>query len=329
MHSQQTPASTTALLHPTLLAPAELSRVGAAIRSYPDVRFDIPAHRRAGMAQRLRHLEPAETGPLPFSADSSEEHDRYFGVRRISADPAQAFVHSLLVTHLEAPLDCAATIEYVPGEPLSMLFEGLQFLRAEAGLDPVAIPERDGDTDMPALQVWMAGHRLFFVLIQGAALGLNYAVAHVEDPQERSAGLRFSSTFLRSSAAAMRLASAFDPRLYDSEVRLDMRPPKVSSAFSGLQTHDHHVLVLAMKAWRQVGHVAAGDPALTELIEATQTVYDSHEFVCERFRGNDVPSLRSAALAGDGPAPSGVSVARGFTKRRVALVTGSPSHGIR
>jgi hypothetical protein len=329
MASRPTTNSTTALLHPALLAPSELSRVPAALLSYPDIRFDVSADQRAETADRLRDLEPDTTGPLPFSADSSEEHDRYFGVRRISADPAQAFVHSLLVTHLEAPLDCAATVEYVPGEPLSMLFEGLQFLRVDAGLEPIALPDRSGDTHMPALDVWMAGHRLFFVLIQGATLGLNYAVAHVEDSQERSAGLRFSSTFLRSSAAAMRLASAFDPRLYDEEVRLDMRPPKVGSAFSGLQTHDHHVLVLAMKAWRQVGHVAAGDQALTELIEATQAVYDSHEFVCERFRGNDVPSLRSAALAGDRPAPSGVSVAKGFTKRRVALVTGSPSHGIR
>jgi hypothetical protein len=52
---------------------------------------------------------------------------------------------------------------------------------------------------------------------------------------------------------------------------------------------------------------------------AVHRLYDAHAYVCARFGGDKVPSLRMAAARGQ-IRRSGVEVVRGFAARRVSLL---------
>jgi hypothetical protein len=171
----------------------------------------------------------------------------------------------------------------------------------------------------------LVGHQLFFVLIQGTIVGLNCFGASEGDEGDRDAGLRLAAAFLRSSAAAMRFASDFDPDDYDSTVRPAMAPPAVRAGFSGLQTRDHAYLVRLFGA-RKPALGATGGPAHKEFVESVVSAYATHEFICARFRGDVLPSLRMAARARGRAQRSGVDVIRDMMLTRLALV--DPNRGI-
>lgn len=312
---------------PRLFGAQTLGRLRAAAPTllpalWADVDFAAGHGPRADAGARLRDHEipPDPLVDPPMLPATSLEHDAYFGVRRVTGDDSALFLRALLVTHLEAPLESAwddPTGRW-PDTPVE-LFEGLRLLARMSGADTEprpAPPDREWHPD-PA-HTWNAGHRLFFALIEGAVIGIEHASGQVDDVEACAEGMAFASAFLRSSAAAMRLAAAFDPRQYRDTVRPDMMPPTVSAGFSGLYTVDHKALVKSLTKWRAVSSRAGAAHGADELLESVQMVYASHEFVCERFEGAEVPSLRSAALA-DGSAvpPAGVALSREFTRRRV------------
>jgi hypothetical protein len=191
---------------------------------------------------------------------------------------------------------------------------------SEAPLRPQPAGWRDG---YDPGERWMVGHQLFFTLIQGAIVGLNCVAGAAADQQlpEAEEGLALAGAFLRSSAAAMKFASDFAPADYAATVRSAMAPPKVRAGFSGLQTRDHACLVRRFGAVKPVlaalgGRVAAHE----EFVESVVTAYAAHEFICARFRGGVLPSLRMAAASHGTTTQTGVQVVREMMRARLALV---------
>ncbi|KPI14865.1 hypothetical protein OV450_8238 [Actinobacteria bacterium OV450] len=114
---------------------------------------------------------------------------------------------------------------------------------AACHLDPPA-PAATG-VDVPALQLWKAGHRLFFTLIQATVVALRDATSPPSHPAP--AETRTAATLLAACAAAMRLTTTFSPHDYQHTVRPSMAPPQHALAgFSGMWSADHCALVVAL-----------------------------------------------------------------------------------
>jgi hypothetical protein len=99
-----------------------------------------------------------------------------------------------------------------------------------------------------------------------------------------------------------------------------MLPPQVGPGFSGLQTRDHQHLV------RTFGEVRSALPRLTitqgykDFVAEVSELYDAHGYVCARFGGDRLPSLRMAAATNGRTDRSGVEVVREMAARRTALL---------
>ncbi len=272
------------------------------------------------------------------------EHDRYFQVRRSVDSPADGFAAALLLAHLAAHENCLDMGVTLLAEPeWGLLFGGLQALLRVAGGEPAAAGRATGSVTgrtpallSPALpwptgwltgydpgKRWLVGHQLFFSLIQGAIVGLNcFANAKAAgQTDEADEGLRFAAAFMRSSAAAMKLASDFAPRDYERTVRPAMAPPKVGAGFSGLQTRDHAYLVRLFGKLKPL-FLTLGRPgdAHGEFVESVVSAYAAHEFICARFRGDVLPSLRMEASSRGKTRRPGTAVIREMMRARLGLV---------
>jgi hypothetical protein len=287
---------------------------------------------------------PARVGaPSRQAQDEQREHDRYFKVGRVGDRPGRDFVAGLVLTQLAAYQNCLDMgVTLLDGPDWDRLFEGLRALLRIAG-DDVARPHAEepsaGGAQLPERPTpagwrdgydpaarWLLGHQLFFALIQGAIVGLNCfadagpAATGAGARAEAAAGLALSAAFLRSSAAAMKLASDFAPADYDATIRPDMAPPRVRAGFSGLQTRDHAYLVRLFGALKPVLADSAGLAAHEEFVEAVVGAYAAHEFICARFRGDVLPSLRMAAATRGQTARPGTAVIREMMRARLALI---------
>lgn len=272
-------------------------------------------------------------GPPTEQAQAEQvEHDRYFLVLRDDGG-APSFVAGLVAAHLAAYENSAAMgVTLLDDRAWHDLHDGLATLfRARTPAEePAPMPDmagwRRGPGYDPAAR-WLIGHQLFFALIQGAVTGLNIFAAAAADPGRPGApadaghGLRLAAAFLRSSSAAMRFASDFDPVDYESTVRKDMAPPKVREGFSGFQTRDHAHMVRLLTALRPLFAARSGGAeAQQELVDAVSGAYASHEFICARFRGDVLPSLRMAAASRGLSDRPGVEVVRELMRKRLGLL---------
>ncbi len=277
-------------------------------------------------------------GAISLEADEDQaEHDRYFSVRRSARGPAHRFVAGLLLAHLSAHENCLEMGVTLLAEPeWNLLFAGLGALLRTAGqaLPPEALPASAGAA--PALPSpagwragydpaarWLTGHQLFFSLIQGAIVGLNRFANAMTAGQaaEADESLRFAAAFMRSSATAMKLASDFAPEDYERTVRTAMAPPKVRAGFSGLQTRDHTYLVRLFGALKPVFlTLGPAGEAHSEFVDSVVSAYAAHEFICARFRGDVLPSLRMEAASHGRTQRSGASVIREMMRARLALI---------
>jgi hypothetical protein len=326
--------------------------------AYPWASLADPAH-RAELRERLRDrpaterpaavppgTEPPITGPAateptaaePTAAEPSAgphrlppvsgpahaeqcEHDRYFEITRIHGDPADTFIAGLVLAHVAAYEDSLAMgVTLLHDAEWQRLHGGLDALTQLAGAAPgLAVPFRPQPAQWrdgydPATR-WLIGHQLFFALIQGAIIGLNcFAVDGGDD------GLRLATAFLHSSAEAMKYTSDFAPDDYDTVVRPAMAPPAVRAGFSGLQTRDHAHLVRLFAALKPALNTGGQTPAYRDFVEAVVSAYAAHEFICARFRGNVLPSLRMAANSRGRTQRSGVEVIREMMRARLALI---------
>jgi hypothetical protein len=276
--------------------------------------------------------------PLSFQAQAGqEEHDRYFEVGRIGGDAAQGFWAGLLLAYLSAYENCLSMgMTLLDDQEWSRLFGGFAMLlefaggsavRCGGGVRTAALPAKPEPTGWrdaynPPVR-WLVGHQLFFALIQGTIVGLNCFTRAAADEAipEADEGLALAAAFLRSSAAAMKFASDFAPRDYETTVRPAMAPPRVREGFSGLQTRDHAYLVRVFGTVKPVLAALAGQSeAHGEFVQSMVSAYGAHEFICARFRGNVLPSLRMAAASRDRTGRTGVEVIREMMQARLALI---------
>jgi hypothetical protein len=177
---------------------------------------------------------------------------------------------------------------------------------------------------------WLVGHQLFFAQTQAVVVGLNVFEQGIAAGQERDArdGLRLATAFMQSAAVGMKYTSDFDPVDYDMRVRPAMAPPEVQAGFSGLQTRDHAFLVRTFMRLRPL-FAGVDENAVPHraFVDSVIDAYAAHEFVCARFRGDVLPSLRMAAAASGTVDKSGVDVVREMMRARLMLV--DPAHGRR
>jgi hypothetical protein len=333
------------------LSAAGLSRSSLAVLGTPADRAAL-RRRLAGHVVRSPMPSPAAGRPggsVPTARrrtlEEYQEHDRYFDVTRTGGGPdgSAEFVTGLVLAHVTAVDDAHRMgVTILDDTDWVTLFGGLAtLLRRHA--PPAAddgvptLPNHEAPArpavaawtdDYDPARRWLVGHQLFFALIQGAIVGINIFAAAANDPTiDGDAGLTLAAAFLRASAASMKLTSDFAPDDYDTSVRPAMAPPAVREGFSGLQTRDHAYLirlfstVKAALAARSVGPSAAH----AEFVESVVDAYAAHEFICARFRGDVLPSLRMAAATRGSSDRSGVSVIRDMMRTRLALVD---PHGV-
>jgi hypothetical protein len=261
------------------------------------------------------------------------EHDRYFAITRTGGDAGVGFVAGLVLAHVSTYENCLSMgVTLFDDSDWELLFGGLVALLADVegerhgfgasrAAPPLPVPSQWRDGYDPALR-WLIGHQLFFALIQGAIVGLNcFASARADRVMaEADLGLALAAAFMRSSAAAMRFTSDFAPEDYDATVRPAMAPPAVRAGFSGLQTRDHAHLVRLFGALKPVLKAGGHGIAHEEFVESVIAAYAAHEFICARFRGDVLPSLRMAASSRGKTQRSGVEVIRDMMRIRLALI---------
>ncbi len=160
------------------------------------------------------------------------------------------------------------------------------------------------------------------IAVSDIFIGADLANAMTADqPAEADESLRFAAAFMRSSAAAMKLASDFATGDYERIVRPAMAPPRVRAGFSGLQTRDHAYLVRLFGTLKPVFlTVGRTGEAHNEFIDSVLSAYAAHEFICARFRGDVLPSLRMEAASRGKTQRSGTAVIREMMRARLALV---------
>jgi hypothetical protein len=273
--------------------------------------------------------------PKRQADDEQAEHDRYFRVARSTGSPVDGFTAGLALAQLVAYENCLDMGVTLLAEPeWNLLFAGLWALLRVAGEKPEAAGRpTECAPALPSAAGWLAGydpgrrwligHQLFFALIQGAIVGMNcFAGAMLAgDTAEADEGLKLATAFMRSSAAAMKLTSDFAPDDYERTVRPAMAPPEVRAGFSGLQTRDHSYLVRMFGTLKPIFTTPRyPSQAHRDFIESVVSAYAAHEFICARFRGDVLPSLRMAAAARGKTQRPATAVIREMMRSRLALV---------
>jgi hypothetical protein len=278
---------------------------------------------------------------VPADGDDPEhvEHDRYFQVTRAKHRPAFAFVRGLLQSHSSVHENgLAMGLSIVDPVEWQEMFAGLDaLLRYAAGdglKEGVPVVLRPAPRHSPAgydpERRWLIGHQLFFALLQGVIVGINcYLEASSEDPDDEAAAdadaaVRVAAAFMRSSAAAIKFTSDFGPVDYEERIRPAMSPPAVREGFSGLQTRDHAHLITLFGRLRATaaahGQGPAGE-AFEQFVEATVTAYEAHKFICARFGGDVLPSLRMAAASRGRTTQAGLTALRQLMRARLFALT--------
>jgi hypothetical protein len=322
---------------------------GPSVPGYPSIHDGqtvAVAPERKRIARLLAGDELVGRRPLaatPERADRQEEdcdeHDRYFDVVRVGGDPAATFLAGLLLAYVEVLTDAERAGTTLPAAEWQDLIRvpvavfDFAATRADRGGPgdgrpgdgwEIPVPAGPGPaTGDAAEDRWRVGHHQFFVLIQAITVALSCALtaAQEEDKAELADCLDLVTTVVLGSAASMRFAADFPRAVYEAAVRPDMLPPTVSAGFSGLQTRDHRYLVQIFGRLRDAlpAMVAAG-PAYERFVGAVERMYQAHAWVCARFGGEELPSLRMAARSAGCSGKSGVDVVREFAGHRLTLL---------
>lgn len=233
-------------------------------------------------------------------------HDEFFFVKRVSGDSLLIFVQGLVQAYCQL-----LTEELVVGTSLSAtewsqlraaLDALLLFLAhhpASPGLNtPSYRAPRACSPSYPVIPLdrWRIGHHAFFNILQGIIIALSCfgEAARAGDHSAAETALDLATTLMLGTGAAFRFTSDFTPEEYETNVRLAMTHPNIEISLSGLMSEDHcflnHLTVKLQSTFSDL------DPQLSQahrqFVESFKTAYESHKYVCERFQGGDVPSLR-------------------------------------
>lgn len=181
------------------------------------------------------------------------------------------------------------------------------------------------DYKVDAMARWRIGHHGFFLLIQGivAALLRFESAIKVNDLEAAGSALEKATSLMWGSAAALHFAGDFVGEDYDQIVRVAMSPPNVSDGFSGLLSLDHACMINVLKRLKPVFEKlpATLKHQHEKLLWAMAAAYDSHKFVCSKFKGGEMPSLRMSKES----SKTSVEVLETFKKNRMQLA-GSGAH---
>ncbi|WP_107658321.1 hypothetical protein [Nocardia suismassiliense] len=240
------------------------------------------------------------------------EHDEFFGIRRAAGD-AESLWHAAFARVVEAVV--AHTPSHQHEEICGALTSTFPAL-----LVPSA--QRPNEPLWTGLDYWVRGHQLFAVLTQAATVSMRHACtrARLGDTTAAAASLETTASVFRCSAAALRLTAGFAADEYRERVRPLMEPPRVTAGFSGILSVDHRALVDALRKWQRHSEIRELSGGAALLRDALADVYAAHVGVCERFVGEQAPSLRTAAT---GQQSAAVRVLRALGQRRLGLVGGS------
>lgn len=245
---------------------------------------------------------------LELPPDRYTEHDSFFGVLRVDGNAADIFARSLLEAHRVFLLDAESEGSSANGEfgAIAEAFHALyEFLRAaatpSAGQPPARIQGIPAPSQVKPLARWRIGHQIFFAMIQGLVVIMNCVTDDLE--QEKllaSSSIACAGSVMRGSAAAMRFAGGFSARSYAQIVRPAMMPPHLEDNFSGLQSRDHRYLLVLLMRVNRLMQAAAADEAAAyrRFLDEVDAAYEAHKYVCARFGGDTIPSLRMSANSG-------------------------------
>jgi len=245
---------------------------------------------------------PAREGNhLSLTADDAT-YDRYFYVRRINGPAGDTFVSSALLAGFMYHTEMArAPTERPPdGDIIGNGFTTL--LRYVCGCDdatptavpsqaPAAVPDRD------PMRRWVQGHQIFAALTQGIIFALQEFEASMRTGLAESSArqaITVAVELLRASGAAFRFTANFSAKAYREIVRPSMMSERLGEGFSGLLSADHrHMVVQFARLRAMMPQIARQmEPELRHLTAALNEVYENHKFVCARFDGSKIPSLR-------------------------------------
>jgi hypothetical protein len=266
----------------------------------------------ARLAQLREHFVPGTalpTAPRRPAVADDDTHDGYFHVQRVAGVAGPVFLHSLLtaarIYHSEMARVVLPPQLPLSGEVVGNAFAGLLdfILGTEIPVSlrgnyqvTEAVPDRE------PMRRWVQGHQIFAALTQGIVFALQSFEGALQasttepcfDESCAHAALRVATALLRASAATFRFTANFSARAYSEIVRPSMMADQLGDGFSGLLSADHRQLVVQLARVRALRPQLACDLQieLVRLAEALSEVYESHKFVCARFDGAQLPSLR-------------------------------------
>ncbi|QBS40323.1 hypothetical protein [Nocardia sp. CS682] len=265
------------------------------------------------------HRRAAHDGPAPVPCAATHllttgeaEHDEFFGIRRAAGD-AESLWHAAFARVIEAVVAHTPSHQHeVLHAAVSTAFPALRWPLAQP-------PDRRQWT---GLDYWVRGHQLFAVLTQAATVSMRHACTRARrgDMTAAVAGLETTAAVFGCSAAALRLTAGFGADEYRTLVRPLMEPPRVTAGFSGILSVDHRALVSALRKWQGYSEIREMSGGAALMRDALAAVYAAHVGVCERFVGEQAPSLRTAAT---GQQSAAVRVLRALGQRRLGSVDGS------
>ncbi|WP_370943875.1 hypothetical protein AB5J62_32830 [Amycolatopsis sp. cg5] len=202
------------------------------------------------------------------------QHDRYYGIQRVTQQGGTALAVGAIVT----------AWRLAPDGPPPLVAALIEIAGIEIGS---RYPHPRAATEQDPLRRWIIGHQVFAVLMQGLIMrtaALINPPAH-HDPAADLAGL---TRLFRASGAALRYTGQVHPRYYRDDIR-----PSMPARFSGLMAADHHHLLQRLRVAHPIllRHADSHPAALVELRQAWASAYADHTEVCARLVGSGTPSL--------------------------------------
>jgi hypothetical protein len=259
------------------------------------------------LVDRLRYDGEREAG----SQSNADEHthDEFFGIARISGDPAAIFFHMLLRAHWIFLNDLDETPFRIAVEKLDALDDAFKTLQCRAlGISDMRdvrvsawIPAQ---TPYRSMDRWINGHQVFAALTQGliAAFAELRDALLEGDEAATAAAVDVAARVLRGSGAALEFTGDIPSDDYVDIIRPRMQPPFVPDTFSGLLSSDHRYFISFLKEIKPLLSVLEErNPSGHQQIKAAVSgVYDSHKFVCERLVGKSPSLMMSGASSKSG-----------------------------
>jgi hypothetical protein len=235
-----------------------------------------------------------------------EEYDRFFGIIRVAGLPLSVLLCTTLQGYnafLEEYLTTKTTVEVNEWGNLRLVFDVTLRSLCQQALFPLSVASSQlcpcGHAEVHPLRRWRITQHIFLTLIQNMIVAMNCFGDAIRkgDLQAARREMQLATTQMLGAASALHIAKDLQPETYEDLVRPSMMPPHVEAGFSGLQSIDHWYFVKQLQALKPV--FANLDVSIQEqlrhFLQAFDRVYQAHIFVCARFKGNVVPSMRMNA----------------------------------